>query len=69
MIIFLPIIWWKRLQKTFLSAKPAEFYLRGITKLPDEWLVGIQNNGQYAIDWNLSIVKLFNNMHYILLKQ
>ena len=38
----------KTFVKNFLSLKPAEFYLRGINKLPDKEV--IQNNGKYAID-------------------
>ena len=36
----------------FLSLKLAEFYLRGISKVSDEWLevFFFQNNGEYNID-------------------
>ena len=37
----------KTFVEIFLSLKPAEFYLRGIKKLPDEWKEVIQNNGEY----------------------
>ena len=41
----------KTFVENFLSSKPAEFYLRGINKLPDKWQQEmIQNNGEYIID-------------------
>ena len=42
----------KTFVEKFLCSKPAEFYLRGINKLPDKGSEGIQNNGQYTNDWN-----------------
>ena len=38
----------KEFGENFLSSKPAEFYLRGISKL----LGKFQNNGEYSIDWS-----------------
>ena len=37
----------KTFVENFLSLKPAEFYLRGINKLPDKWQEAIQYNGNY----------------------
>ena len=45
--------------ENFLDSKSAEFYLRGINKLPDEQQEAIQNNGEYIIDWNEFSDKLF----------
>ena len=48
--------------KTFvgklLCSKPAEFYVRGINKLPNNWSVVIQNDGEYwlkIIHWSNSL--------------
>ena len=63
---FFKKIMWKPLWKTYLSLKPAEFYLRGINKLPDKWDEVIQNNSERTIEIN----SLFNYwwINYILLK-
>ena len=39
----------KVLGKTsFLSSKPGKFYMRGINKLSDKWLILVQNNDKYT---------------------
>ena len=48
------------------SLKPAEFYLRGINKLPNKWQGLIQNNDEYNIDWNSL---LYYSWIYILWKK
>ena len=45
----------------FVSSKSTEFNLRRINKLLDEWKEVIQTNGDYSVDWNEFIGKLFMN--------
>ena len=46
--------------ENFLGSKRADFFFfRGINKLLEEREDVIQNNGEYTIDWNLFIDKLF----------
>ena len=35
----------KIFEKNLLNSKPADFYLRGINRLPDKWQEVIENNG------------------------
>ena len=37
----------KTFEENFLILKPAEFYLREISKQPDKWQEVIQNNSKY----------------------
>ena len=60
----LEMIGWKRLWKTFLSLKPAEFYLRWINKLHDQCRELIRNKSEYTIDRNHFIAKLFIDKLY-----
>ena len=40
----------KTFAEKFMSSKPAEFYSREISKVPDKRQEVIQNNGEYTID-------------------
>jgi hypothetical protein len=35
----------------FFTAKPADFFKRGIENLPERWEAVVNNGGEYKIDW------------------
>jgi hypothetical protein len=35
----------------FFTAKPADFFKRGINNLPERWEAVVSNVGEYIIDW------------------
>ena len=47
-----------------MCSKLAEFYLRGMDKLPDKWPKVIQNSGEWTVDWKEFIKLFMNKLHF-----